>query len=97
MNIINDIQMWYKNSCNGDWEHGGGFNIENIDNPGWLVKCDIEGTTLEGLSFKEVEIYRESEDNWLFCKVENNVFIGSGGPLKLEKILKIFIDWTKSI
>lgn len=34
---------WYLRHCDGDWEHGFGFKIETIDNPGIALKVNLEG------------------------------------------------------
>jgi hypothetical protein len=47
MEILQWIQQWYKEQCDGDWEHSYGITIESLDNPGWLVKVDLENTKLE--------------------------------------------------
>ena len=46
-------------------------------------------------SFEEVE-YDNGDDDWFFCFVKNNVFIGSGDSLKLIKILEVFKNWVES-
>jgi hypothetical protein len=40
------LQRWYSAHCDGEWEHGFGVTIETLDNPGWSVKIDVEGTEL---------------------------------------------------
>lgn len=34
---IEIIDNFYKQHCNGEWEHLYGFTIETCDNPGWLL------------------------------------------------------------
>ena len=92
--MIKEIENWYLSNCNGDWEHQYGVTIESLDNPGWRVLIDLKGTKLEQINFKEIN-NTESESEWIVCKVENNKFIGAGGPHKLNEILNIFIDWVK--
>ena len=48
MDILGDPQKWYAANCHGGWEHYFGVVIETLDNPGWLVKIDLEETTLDG-------------------------------------------------
>jgi len=86
--------------CNGDWEHGNGVHVETLDNPGWHVKIDLNDTDLEDIFFPIVKygVGKDSEpddDNWLVCKVEDNIFHGHGGPEKLEEIFKRFLEWNK--
>lgn len=49
------IQDWYEAQCDGDWEHDYGVEINTLDNPGWMVKVDLTGTSLEGASFATVD------------------------------------------
>ncbi|MFT5930929.1 MAG: hypothetical protein ACI93G_000001, partial [Hyphomonas sp.] len=41
------MPRWYQSQCDGDWEHSFGLKIESLDNPGWSVHVDLEGTSLE--------------------------------------------------
>lgn len=91
--LIKKMQNWYLEQCDGDWEHGNGFMITNIDNPGWKIDIDLIGTDLEDKHFDEVDNVDRSENDWLHCKVEGRVFKGRGGPENLEEILKIFFNW----
>jgi len=95
MNVLAELQNWYQSQCNGDWEHEYGIEIGNLDNPGWEVKIDLIGTELENKQFKEIEI-DNSDDDWIFCKAEDSKFVSYADPQKLEKILQIFLEWSKS-
>ncbi|EAZ92516.1 immunity 53 family protein [Crocosphaera chwakensis] len=87
---------WYRSQCDSEWEHSYGIKIETVDNPGWWVSIDISETELEDFSFEMIEIER-SEENWFFCKVENNKFQGGGGVLNLVDILDTFKAWAISV
>lgn len=91
MDILKWLQQWYKENCNGDWEHTYGIEIGTLDNPGWFVKIDLTDTALEDLNFEKTSIKR-SENDWVYCYIENNVYNGSGGPLNLNEIIEIFKD-----
>ncbi len=93
--ILDDVQTWYATQCDGDWEHSFGVHINTLDNPGWSVKIDLDGTLLKNKPFEQVET-TQSEQHWLVCKVEGNKFIGYGDPGRLEEILAIFLKWAKS-
>lgn len=95
MNILEWLKEWYKSNCNGDWEHNYGITIENVDNPGWYINIDLWDTELENKPFDEVQIHHNEQD-WLFCRVENNKFMASGDPDKLIKILEIFRNWQEA-
>ena len=91
---MKELENWYLSNCNGDWEHQYGVTIESLDNPGWRVLIDLKGTKLEQIDFEDINNI-ESESEWIVCKVENNKFIGAGGPHNLNEILSIFINWAK--
>jgi len=82
---IEELQRWYESQCDGDWEHEFGVKIGTLDNPGWMVDIDLEGTSLEDM---------EPERDWISCDVRENTFRGRGGPLKLGRILRVFLDWA---
>jgi hypothetical protein len=91
---MKELENWYLSNCDGEWEHQYGITIESLDNPGWRVLIDLTGTKLERINFEKIN-NTESESEWIVCKVENNKFIGAGGPQKLNRIINIFIDWVK--
>ncbi|MNU07406.1 hypothetical protein D3C72_2529810 [compost metagenome] len=43
--------------------------------------------------FEDLQIERNEED-WLHCKVKKDTFVGVGGPLNLDEILRIFKEWA---
>ena len=55
MDILGDLQKWYSANCNGDWEHSFGVVIETLDNPRWLVKIDVEETSLDGKHYQGLQ------------------------------------------
>ena len=40
MDILDWIQDWFKDNCDGHWEHGEVIQITTLDNPGWEVEID---------------------------------------------------------
>ena len=85
--------------CDGDWEHGQGVKIGTLDNPGWLLEISLQGTSLEHATFNEFTygVFGHDQtngDDWLTCKVEQMHFKGFGGPLKLEEMIRVFLDWA---
>ncbi|MHC2067116.1 Imm53 family immunity protein [Bremerella sp. T1] len=36
-----EIERWYADRCDGQWEHKLGVRIETTDNPGWLATFDV--------------------------------------------------------
>jgi hypothetical protein len=95
MTALDELQDWYVSQCDGDWEHDFGVTIDTLDNPGWIIKIDLDGTDLEGRFFETVERF-ESEQDWIKCWIEGKKFHGVGDPRKLEPVLKIFLAWANS-
>ncbi|MBD2863997.1 immunity 53 family protein [Paenibacillus sp. IB182363] len=95
MDNIKWLQEWYFSQCDGDWEHIQGVKITTIDNPGWYVELNVTETNLDRKVFENIKIERDDSD-WLYCKVENNMFVGTGGPLNLDEIIVIFREWASS-
>ncbi len=93
--ILLQLEQWYKNQCDGDWEHEFGIKIENIDNPGWKVSIPLERTALEFKPFKEVTIER-SETDWVQCIKSEGKFNAYGRVSNLNEILELFIAWVNS-
>ena len=95
MDILTWLQDWYLKQCDGDWEHGYTIHIGGLDNPGWMVDIHLEGTSLEDKTMPPVEIDR-SDSDWIFCKIEGNVFKGRSGPKQLGDILEVFRSWVEN-
>ena len=93
--MIEWLEKWYLEQCDGDWEHIFGIEVYTIDNPGWHVKINLEDTLLENKPF---DTYRNcvNENDWIICQVKENIFYAAGDPLKLEKIIEIFKKWVES-
>ena len=41
------IEEWFKQKCDGDWEHRFGFTRESTDDPGWAVTLDMDMTPVD--------------------------------------------------
>jgi hypothetical protein len=100
MDSFTRLQQWYLAQCDEDWEHSYGVRIETLDNPGWGLDIDLIDTALEEKPFQPVHygMFEEAETSgheWIFCKVENGKFSASGGPLKLNEIIDIFLKWSE--
>ena len=88
------LQAWYEAQCDGDWEHEFGVRIETLDNPGWSVEVNLEGTPLEGIPFPPIH-NMAPEREWLSCRVEGGRFQGAGGAPMLGMIIRTFLDWAR--
>jgi len=100
--ILRRLQNWYKNQCDGVWEHSTGILIESCDNPGWWVKVNLQGTSLQGRAFVEIAEGVNAQrfaigPEWLSCRIEGDVWHGAGDETKLERILGIFLAWSEEV
>ena len=91
-NTLVELEEWYLVRCNGDWEHQSGISIETLDNPGWLVKINLNGTPAETRNLERVEIDRTERD-WIHYWVEKCQFNAACGPLNLSEAIETFINW----
>ena len=87
--LLEFLQSWYLEQCDGDWEHEFGIEISNLDNPGWIVTVDLTRTNIESAHFTEVRVER-SETDWYRCRVKDSVFDCVGGANNLKEILEQF-------
>ena len=99
MDALTKLQQWYLDQCDEDWEHSYGVTITTLDNPGWHLEIDLTDTDLEGRAFESIHygMFEDTEtsgNEWIFCKVADNKFVASGGPLKLEEIINVFLKWA---
>lgn len=95
MDLFQWLEAWYQSMCNGSWEHCYGITIDTLDNPGWIVRIDIEDTDLENKEFNEIW-YDNGDKDWLICRISQGKFEGSGDVTKLKKILNIFKEWDET-
>ncbi|HEX4496529.1 MAG TPA: immunity 53 family protein [Thermoanaerobaculia bacterium] len=90
MATLDRFQKWFASQCDGDWEHGTGIRIETLDNPGWSICINIEGTSLEGRKMPLFAIER-SEEDWLHASSAGAEFRIRCGSKNLER------DWIFSV
>ncbi len=88
-NTFKWLNEWYINNCDGYWEHHYGIKIETIDNPGWSITIDTEGSTQELEDLGWIFIENDSND-WYGYKVEEKKFEASGDPSKLNYLVNLF-------
>jgi len=94
--VLKALEGWYADHCDGDWEHQCGLRIDTLDNPGWSVDIDLAGTALAGRVLVG-RLEERSEDDWVVCSVESDVFRGRGGPRNLREILNRFLGWSGGV
>ncbi len=89
------LTEWYSRQCNGEWEHGYGFTISTLDNPGVSVKIELRDTYLESIPFEEKKDSCETRDTWMICRRNADVFEGAGAASRLENIIEEFLRWAE--
>lgn len=96
--ILKDFQDWYVESCNEDWEHSAGTNL-NIKGGKWELRVDYYDLDYNYDNFKSEEEYI-SESNFYKYDIENNeparfedekVFVGYASVGKLSKLFEGFV------
>ena len=92
MDSSEKLQTILSHFINGQWEHEDGIVIENLDNPGWMVRISLFGTFLQGHNFTATE-KELSERNWYVCRVKNGYFEAAGGVNNLGDIIDVFYNW----
>lgn len=94
---INNLSwlQWYFASCSdGYWEGTFGVSINTLENPGWTIDIDLEGTKLEDVEFAGYIVER-SDDNWAFCTVRDGKYKANGGVFNLDEMIYVFRDWVE--
>jgi hypothetical protein len=89
------LEDWYSRQCDGDWEHGYSVKIETLDNPGWSVVIDLNGTRYDEVQSRDLLDERTDEIDWIICKIQDGKFQGYGGATMLGKIVQVFRKWIE--
>jgi hypothetical protein len=90
--ILSRVMRWYKDQCNGDWEHHFGVSIDTLDNPGWQIKIDTTGTAAPLENRPKQKVDYDSDDGWAVFWVEAGAFHAAGGPDTLNLLLEKFLE-----
>ncbi|MBN2754097.1 MAG: hypothetical protein JXR81_04440 [Candidatus Goldbacteria bacterium] len=94
--LVEWLQKWYENECNGDWEHSYGVSIKTLtDKFGWGIKIELIETKYENKKFNSLDIYR-SECDWLKCRISDNVWYADCGVKNLVESLEVFRSFIYS-
>jgi hypothetical protein len=90
------LEDWYTAQCDGEWEHQSGVKIDTLDNPGWIVQINLNGTRYAGIQNATLIDERELEIEWIVCEIKAGDFIGCGGSNQLGRILQTFRKWIEN-
>jgi hypothetical protein len=88
--VMERLQRWYLDRCDGDWEHPFGITIETLDNPGWMVTIDLQDTEWQGLC-EAREVVKRSDTDWIETELIDGKFVGAGGAANLNELLELFL------
>jgi hypothetical protein len=94
--VLERLQTWYLQQCNGEWEHGWGIKVETLDNPGWTVEIGLRGTKLENAHLPKATTERSPQD-WLVVSTEDARFKAAGGPKNLIEMIETFLQWASRL
>lgn len=93
---IEFLQSWFKQHCNGDWEHQHGLEVGTLDNPGWRIAVDLEGTALAGRTLDR-RVVERSEDDWYQAWSDGSQFHVAAGPGNLAEAIDTFRRFAEQV
>lgn len=96
MEILEWIQHWFEDNCDGKWERGQGIQITTLENPGWEVEIDISNTSIANLKMEWI-LNELGPHDWYGVKIEDQKFSASGDVGKLEFLLGLFKEMIDKI
>ena len=85
-------EKWFTARCDGEWEQHYGVRIDSLDNPGWTLEIDLEGTPAQSRCLARTMIQR-GENDWIHYWVERKRFQARVGIGNLDEAIRIFVDW----
>jgi Immunity protein 53 len=91
--LLEKLEEWYGEQCNGLWEHGSGVHITTLDNPGWMVKINLRDTGSEDAPLEALRS-DNGEIDWFHCFKRDGEFVGAGDPSKLRAIIEHFLKFV---
>lgn len=94
--VLEWIQNWFKDNCDGEWEKSEVIQITTIDNPGWEVEIDISNTSIANTTINWILNENDKQD-WYGVKIEDQKFTAAGDPEKLIFLLGLFKEMIEKI
>jgi hypothetical protein len=88
-NMLEWLEAWYTNQCDGEWEHGWGIQMGTFETPGWYVTIELRKTKLEWKRTNWMQI-GQNTPGWHAFRFTNGTFEGIGGPISLPSLLAEF-------
>ena len=93
MDTISKLCDWYEHQCRSEWHEDHGVKIDTLDNPGWSLRIDLLGTSMEDKRLQEIRIER-SEHDWFVIRRDDKFFEAFGGPKNLNEMIDSFLSWA---
>jgi hypothetical protein len=88
------LEDWYAAQCDADWEHSWGVEIGTLDNPGWRLRVDLDGTSWEGRCLERTTAQRDEHD-WLQTWSDGHRWEAACGPQNLSEALEAFREFLR--
>jgi hypothetical protein len=88
------LQAWFAAHCDGNWEQEYGVTIQTVEEPGWELRVDLVGTSLEGVALARQPTGQGSED-WCEMWCDGYTFYAVGGPHDLHELLGAFVSFAE--
>ena len=96
--LISEIENWFKQRCDGDWEHQGGISIETLDNPGWCVKVEYSDLAHSVDDSVEEKSIRRSDTDFITFTYDgaSETLTIVCGVSNLSEALELFLGFEAS-
>jgi hypothetical protein len=86
------LEDWYAQQCDADWEHEFGIKIDTLDNPGWRIEINLEGTSWQGRELDR-QVVERSEHDWLHAWSDGRRWQAACGPQNLGGVIRVFREF----
>jgi len=83
------LTQWYASMCDGLWEHGRGVHLVTLDNPGWCLEIELNGTTLGNVELQRV-LHDYADDDWFAYEIRDTLFVGACSISRLDEMIATF-------
>lgn len=84
--LISNLENWYSDSCNDDWEHSGGVELY-LDGAVWKLDVDFYDLVYDYENAK-ASACKNSDSDWYECSVHDEHFYGRASLNNLHVILE---------
>jgi hypothetical protein len=94
--VFGQLENWYREQCDGEWEHASGIRIETLDNPGWSLVVDLTGTKADGVSL-EHQVDDTGNPDWIYWWSDGVQFEANTGPAGLARAVGAFLLFIDTV